>query len=46
MEVPSVVNPTESNFLINPHHPDFGKIKLKSAVPLDWDPRLLERFGG
>jgi RES domain-containing protein len=42
MEVPSVVNPIESNFLINPLHPEFDKIRLKPAAPLEWDRRLLE----
>ena len=40
-EVPSVVSPRESNFLINPAHPDFHKIKSKSAFPVAWDPRLI-----
>lgn len=42
MDVPSVVNPIESNFLINPAHPDFDKLRLKPAATLEWDRRLFE----
>ena len=40
MEVPSAVVPEESNFLINPLHPDFGKIRVVRSVPYDLDKRL------
>jgi RES domain-containing protein len=33
--VPSVLAPTESNWLINPRHPEFSKIRLRSVVPFD-----------
>jgi RES domain-containing protein len=41
LEMPSVIIPTESNFLLNPAHPDFKKIKIGKPVPFAWDPRLL-----
>jgi RES domain-containing protein len=36
LRVPSVLVPEESNFLLNPRHPDFGKIGILAAtrVPL------------
>jgi RES domain-containing protein len=39
--VPSAVAPTESNWLLNPHHPDFRKIKLERTESFHYDPRLL-----
>ena len=46
MEVPSAVSPSESNFLVNPAHPDFRRIKTKPAVPVVWDSRLIELSKG
>lgn len=40
LRVPSVVVPTESNFLVNPGHKDFGKIRIGAVQPLTLDPRL------
>jgi RES domain-containing protein len=40
LQVPSVVNPFESNVLVNPLHPDFGELRIGRAVPLPLDPRL------
>jgi RES domain-containing protein len=39
--VPSVVTPSELNFLLNPEHPDFSKIEIGNPKPVGWDPRLL-----
>ncbi len=41
LEVPSRVVPDEANYLINPLHPDFGKITA-TTEPYVSDPRLLE----
>lgn len=41
MEVPSVVIQTESNFLVNPGHPEFSKIAIRTGFVLKLDPRLL-----
>jgi RES domain-containing protein len=38
--VPSVLAPTESNWLINPRHPEFRKIRVKPAKPFLYDPRF------
>jgi RES domain-containing protein len=42
LAVPSVIVPSEMNYLINPGHPDVRKIKIGSAEPLGIDPRLLK----
>lgn len=38
--VPSVVTPSESNCLLNPAHPDFGKIKISPPQAYSFDPRM------
>jgi RES domain-containing protein len=40
IKVPSVVNQKEFNFLINPQHPDFIKVKIISTEQLIIDQRL------
>jgi RES domain-containing protein len=42
LEVPSVIVETESNYLLNPAHPDFTSLKLGTPGPFEFDPRLLE----
>lgn len=39
--VPSVLSPTENNWLWNPVHPDFRKIILRATEPLSYDSRML-----
>jgi RES domain-containing protein len=39
--VPSVVVPTETNYLINPRHADFSRIIVHKPQPLQVGPRLL-----
>jgi RES domain-containing protein len=39
--VPSAIAPVEHNWLLNPAHPDFHRIKLGRAEPFRFDPRLL-----
>jgi RES domain-containing protein len=38
--VPSVVARREGNVLVNPRHPDFGKIVASAPEPVIWDARL------
>jgi RES domain-containing protein len=38
--VPSALAPTESNWLINPRHPGFSKIRVHSAEPFAYDSRF------
>ncbi|HEX7862625.1 MAG TPA: RES family NAD+ phosphorylase [Verrucomicrobiae bacterium] len=40
LAVPSVIIPTELNFLINPRHPKFTKIKIGEATDFAFDQRL------
>jgi RES domain-containing protein len=40
LEVPSVIVPSESNYLINPLHPDFARLRIGRAKPFVFDPRL------
>jgi len=41
LELPSVIIPAEPNYLLNPAHPDFNKIRIGKPVPFAFDPRLL-----
>jgi RES domain-containing protein len=41
LEVPSVIVPHESNFILNPKHPDFGSLEIGEPVNLEIDPRLV-----
>ena len=40
LEVPSAIVPSESNYLLNPQHPDFSKIRIGRARPFAFDPRM------
>lgn len=41
LQVPSIIIPQESNFLLNPKHPEFKKIKISTAQPFEIDERLI-----
>jgi RES domain-containing protein len=41
LRVPSVIIPSEFNILLNPQHPDFGRLTLGPAQPFSFDPRLI-----
>lgn len=43
LAVPSVIIPAETNFLLNPVHPDFRRLQLGPAGPFLFDRRLLQR---
>jgi RES domain-containing protein len=43
LEVPSVLIETESNYLLNPLHPDFGSLTIEHLEPFVFDPRLKSR---
>jgi RES domain-containing protein len=43
LRVPSVIVPSEYNFLINPAHSDFSSITIGKPNPLDVDDRLLRK---
>ena len=38
--VPSALAPAESNWLLNPQHPDFAKIQLLQPEAFQYDPRF------
>lgn len=40
LKVPSVIIQQEHNYLLNPNHPDFKKIKLLAKEPFDFDSRF------
>jgi RES domain-containing protein len=40
--VPSALAPAESNWLINPQHPDFSRIRVNLAEPFDYDSRFFK----
>ena len=41
LRVPSVVVPGEFNFILNPAHRDFGRIRISAPTPFPFDPRLV-----
>ena len=43
LEVPSVIVESESNYLINPSHPDFTSLKMGKLEPFEFDWRLLKK---
>jgi RES domain-containing protein len=45
LKVPSALNPEEYNYLINPRHINFSKIKILSAKPIAIDRRLIKIKG-
>jgi RES domain-containing protein len=38
--VPSAVIPEEKNWLVNPRHPDAGRIRIEKKAPFRFDPRM------
>lgn len=46
LAVPSAVVPAERNYLINPNHPDFARIEVGTAEPLETDLRLMRNLMG
>jgi RES domain-containing protein len=40
LSVPSVVVPNDSNYLLNPTHPDFARIRFSAPEPFVFDKRL------
>ena len=45
LRIPSVIVPWESNFLLNPAHPDLNKAKIGEPQSFDFDPRLIQTMG-
>ncbi len=40
LQVPSVIVPDESNFVLNPAHPEFRRMEIGTPRPVSLDPRL------
>lgn len=40
LKVPSVIVPIEWNYLLNPNHPDFARIRIGTPMSFPFDPRL------
>jgi len=40
LRVPSAIIPNEWNYLLNPAHPDFSRIRLVRTEPFTFDPRI------
>lgn len=40
MKIPSVIVPEESNFVINPQHPEYSQVQLTVLRPFSFDQRL------
>ena len=40
LRVPSIVVDGEFNYLLNPRHPDFARLKIGEPQPFSFDPRL------
>jgi RES domain-containing protein len=38
--LPSAVSPADRNFLLNPDHPDFKRIRIAPPIDFEFDPRL------
>ena len=38
--VPSALAPAESNWLINPRHPEFRRVRVHAPEPFQYDPRF------
>ena len=43
LALPSAMSPADTNFLLNPEHRDFKRIRIASPIDFDFDSRLLNR---
>jgi len=46
LSVPSAITPSERNYLVNPAHPDFRKIKVMGPIDYEFDPRIIDLARG
>jgi RES domain-containing protein len=40
LSIPSAVIPHERNYLLNPNHADFSRVRFRRPMPFKFDPRL------
>jgi RES domain-containing protein len=43
LALPSAVSPADRNFLLNPEHPDFKRIRIAASIEFEFDSRLINR---
>jgi RES domain-containing protein len=43
LALPSTISPADTNFLLNPEHRDFRRIRIHPPIDYDFDPRLVGR---
>ena len=43
LALPSAISPDDTNFLLNPEHPDFKRIRIHPPIDFAFDSRLLGR---
>jgi RES domain-containing protein len=43
LALPSAISPADTNFLLNPEHRDFKRIRIAPPIDFDFDARLLNR---
>lgn len=43
LALPSAISPDDTNFLLNPGHEDFKRIRIHPAIDYEFDPRLIGR---
>jgi RES domain-containing protein len=43
LALPSAISPDDTNFLLNPEHWDFKRIRIAAPIDYDFDTRLLGR---
>ena len=43
LALPSTISPADTNFLLNPDHANFKRIRIHPPIDYDFDPRLLGR---
>ena len=43
LALPSAISPADTNFLLNPAHPSFKRIRIHPPINFDFDPRLIGR---
>src|SRR5215467_9977819 len=43
LALPSAISPADTNFLLNPEHFDYRRIRIRPPIDYEFDPRLLGR---
>jgi RES domain-containing protein len=45
LQVPSIIVPIESNYILNPLHPDFSRVEIGEPQGIRFDPRIASLIG-